>query len=212
METKVCNKCGVEKPYFEYHKKKSSKDGYVTICKSCRKTSLQQYYKDNKENILLKRKKELEIFPEKIKERRKKTYQNNKDKRIEYVKTYYINNKESILNTKKNYISNRRKNDAIFKLQMVIRSRLDKFINGKTNNFMQELLGCSFDELKKHIESQFTEGMSWNNHSIYGWHIDHKIPLSKAKSEKELYYLCHYSNLQPLWAQDNLKKSNKIIF
>jgi hypothetical protein len=53
--------------------------------------------------------------------------------------------------------------------------------------------------------------MCWDNHSLYGWHIDHKIPLSSAKTEEEAYQLCHYTNLQPLWAEDNLKKSNKLF-
>jgi len=52
--------------------------------------------------------------------------------------------------------------------------------------------------------------MSWENHSIHGWHIDHIIPLSSANNKEDLYKLCHYTNLQPLWAKDNLLKSNKI--
>jgi hypothetical protein len=53
--------------------------------------------------------------------------------------------------------------------------------------------------------------MSWDNYGFYGWHIDHVIPLSSAKTEEEVYKLCHYTNLQPLWAEDNLKKGSKII-
>jgi hypothetical protein len=51
--------------------------------------------------------------------------------------------------------------------------------------------------------------MSWDNHGE--WHIDHIIPLSSAKNENDVYTLCHYTNLQPLWAEENLRKSNKII-
>ena len=61
---------------------------------------------------------------------------------------------------------------------------------------------------KAHIEKQFTKGMSWSNQGK--WHIDHIIPLASAKNEDELMKLCHYRNLQPLWAEDNLKKSAKI--
>ena len=61
--------------------------------------------------------------------------------------------------------------------------------------------------LKEHLESQFIDGMGWDNR--VEWHIDHIIPLSSAKTEDELYRLCHYTNLQPLWAEDNLKKGNK---
>jgi hypothetical protein len=59
------------------------------------------------------------------------------------------------------------------------------------------------------LETQFTDGMSWDNRSE--WHIDHIIPLSSAKTEDELYKLCHYENLQPLWAEDNLKKGARIL-
>jgi hypothetical protein len=68
----------------------------------------------------------------------------------------------------------------------------------------------SWLEYKNYIESKFQEGMDWNN---YGeWHIDHIIPLSSASNENELERLFHYTNCQPLWAKDNLSKSDKIIF
>jgi hypothetical protein len=74
-----------------------------------------------------------------------------------------------------------------------------------------DIIGCTPQFLKEHLENQFVGDMNWNNHGLFGWHIDHIIPLSSAKTEEELYKLCHYSNLQPLWAEDNLKKSNKIF-
>ena len=72
------------------------------------------------------------------------------------------------------------------------------------------MVGCSPEFLKDHIENQFTEGMSWELMGKY-IHIDHRIPLSSAKSEEEVYKLCHYTNLQPLWAEDNLSKGSKIL-
>ena len=72
-----------------------------------------------------------------------------------------------------------------------------------------DIVGCSPESLKEHLEKQFTNGMTWDNRSE--WHIDHIIPLSSAKTEEELYKLCHYSNLQPLWAGDNLSKGNKVF-
>jgi hypothetical protein len=78
----------------------------------------------------------------------------------------------------------------------------------KSNNTMS-LIGCSLEDLKRHIESQFISGMTWDN---YGeWHIDHKIPCSSfnlaiAENQHECF---NYKNLQPLWAKDNLSKGNK---
>ena len=69
-----------------------------------------------------------------------------------------------------------------------------------------EIVGCTPDELKNYLEGLFVDVMSWDNYGLYGWHIDHKIPLSSANTEEELLSLCHFTNLQPMWAQDNLKK------
>jgi hypothetical protein len=85
-----------------------------------------------------------------------------------------------------------------------------KSINIIKNNSTLDIIGCTPQFLKEYIENQFTDGMSWELMGKY-IHIDHIIPLSSAKTEEELYKLCHYSNLQPLWAEDNLKKGNKIL-
>ena len=76
------------------------------------------------------------------------------------------------------------------------------------NTKTQKMLGVDWEVCRAHIERQFTKGMNWDN---YGeWHIDHIIPLASAKNEKQLIKLCHYRNLQPLWAEDNMSKSNNI--
>lgn len=97
-------------------------------------------------------------------------------------------------------------------ISMIIRSRcrITAFLN--KNNYSkpsetQEMLGCDWSHLKAHLESKFTDGMSWENRGM--WHIDHIIPLASAKSIEEVVKLCHYTNLQPLWAADNLSKGAK---
>ena len=93
-----------------------------------------------------------------------------------------------------------------------MRSRLCNYLKrcGVTKkNKTFEIVGCTPKFLKEHLENQFIDGMNWDNRSE--WHIDHLVPLSSAKTKDELYKLCHYTNLQPLWAKDNLKKSNKIF-
>lgn len=106
------------------------------------------------------------------------------------------------------YKKKRMQSDLLFKLKTRIRSRLGRIriVKGKRTI---EWLGCSMAELKKHLESKFTPGMTWEN---YGeWHIDHIVPLSKSRELNiSLTQLCHYSNLQPLWRVDNLRKLDKL--
>jgi hypothetical protein len=95
-----------------------------------------------------------------------------------------------------------------------MRSRINIYLKSrkiyKTNKTF-EIVGCTPEFLKEHLEKQFKEGMSWENYGLYGWHIDHIIPLSSSKTEEKIHQLSHYTNLQPLWAEDNLKKGNKIL-
>lgn len=72
----------------------------------------------------------------------------------------------------------------------------------------EEIIGCSFEQFKTHIESLFVENMSWESRDE--WHIDHIIPLSFAKNERELLLINHYTNLRPIWAKENQLKSDKI--
>ncbi len=101
--------------------------------------------------------------------------------------------------------------NKVYKLKSILRSRLNNAIknNYKSGSFVADL-GCSVDFLKTYLESQFQPGMTWNNHTIKGWHIDHIIPLSSfdLTNREELKKACHYTNLQPLWSKDNWKKGD----
>jgi len=79
-----------------------------------------------------------------------------------------------------------------------------KQYNITKRNSTFDIVGCKPSELKKHLEKQFKEGMTCDNHGE--WHIDHILPLASAKDDEEVFKLCHYTNLQPLWAEDNLIK------
>jgi hypothetical protein len=98
------------------------------------------------------------------------------------------------------------------KIKHALRTRLNDALNGRTKvGSAIKNLNCSIEELKTYLESKFQEGMSWENHSLHGWHIDHIVPLASFNLEdpEELKKACHYTNLQPLWAEDNLKKATK---
>lgn len=205
METKICNKCGNEYYLNEFDRKKESPDGYRTICKSCRRTYINNYRNQNKEKNNERRRQIYWENHEKELIRAKKKHEKNKEKETEYRK---ISRKEISKKMKIRY-----HNDDIFKIKTNIRNRMRLFL--RKNNITKlnktfEIVGCSPQELKEHLEKQFTEEMSWKNYGFYGWHIDHKIPLDFGKTKNEIYKLCHYTNLQPLWATENLKKSNKL--
>lgn len=109
----------------------------------------------------------------------------------------------------------RRLSDPLFKMTEVLRVRTAVCFRGiKVNKpaNTKELLGADYKTIKAHIENQFKDGMTWENHGRDTWHIDHKIPMASAKDLNELVALCHYTNLQPLWAHDNLRKHSKINF
>ena len=131
----------------------------------------------------------------------------------EYSKEYYQENKRSRKEYTKEYQRERKKTNSLYKMKCNLRTRTSIAFKRKgysKNTKTQKMLGVDWKICKAHIERQFTKGMNWNN---YGeWHIDHIIPLASANTERELKKLCHYTNLQPLWAEDNLYKSDKIQF
>ena len=194
------------------------------------------HYQANKEKILKQRKVYREANKEKIAKQNNAHYQANKEKMIERVKAHYQANKEKIAEQKKAhyqaykekilergkaYASQRKKSDPLFKLTCSYRNscyRAFKSIGQKKNNSSLKLLGLkTWQELTKHFESKFYdhpktgEKMTFDNHGVHGWHVDHIIPLFTAKTEEDVIKLCHYTNLQPLWAEENLSKRNKIL-
>lgn len=170
--------------------------------------------------------------PEKRKEYAKEWRLKNKEKILAYdnkgySKIYRLENVEKIRaytkrNLKRNYVykkNNRAKinlhrrerwiKDIQFRLMSSLRARLRLAIknNQKIGSAIHDL-GCTIEELKIHLEKQFQEGMTWENHGLYGWHIDHIIALSSVDltDKKQFLQVVHYTNLQPLWAKDNLEK------
>ena len=204
--TKVCTKCKTLKPLTEFNKKKESKDGLRSDCKVCHKETQKKYRENNPEKVKERNKKYYENNPEKERERSKKYREDNPEK----IKEWRENNPEKVKEIQKKYLSNRKKNDPLFKLSCNIRALIyDSIRRGgfTKRSKTYKILGCSFDEFKIHIESQFSEGMSWDNHGE--WHFDHKTPVSWGKTEEEIIALNNYINFQPLWAEDNIRKGNR---
>ena len=97
------------------------------------------------------------------------------------------------------------------KIRSVFRNTFHNYTDKKKNKKTEDILGCSIKVFREYIESQFDEKMSWDNYGRNGWHLDHKVPISLAQNEKDVYKLNHYTNFQPLWEFDNIYKSNKML-
>ena len=206
MEIKICLKCRLSKNICDFNNDKNRNDGLQPICKVCNKEYKSEYYSKNKNKILDKSKIYYEQNKEHVIERVKSWGEDNQDKIKEYKKSYVKNNRDAI----NKRMSERKKNEPILKLKMLYRSKINKILGSKREKTF-DLIGCSPSQLKEYLEKQFWVGMTWKNHGLFGWHIDHIIPISSAKNDEELKKLCHYTNLQPLWALDNIRKRDNII-
>jgi hypothetical protein len=194
MNKKICSRCKEEKDICEFYNVKSQINGKRPECKLCSNKLSKLYNQKNKEKINIIKQRYVDNNKEKVKKSKKEWFNKNPTYQNEWVVNKY-------------------KKDSLFRLANIMRSRTRLFFkskNIKKKNDTFEIVGCTPEYLMEYIEKKFTDGMSWE---IFGSHIhiDHIIPLSSAKTEEEIYKLCHYTNLQPLWAEDNLKKSNKII-
>ena len=189
---KKCTKCSKEKELTEFgmmYDNRYNIKRYRSSCKKCINK------KSREEKSWEKRKEKIKLYQER-----------NKEKIKRYNKLYKQNNKEK----RKVYIAKRRKTDPMYVMKKRLRDRITQaftFSSWKKNGTTTLLLGSDYKTVFTHLEKQFTAGMTWENRAL--WHIDHIIPLASAKTEEELIKLCHYTNLQPLWAEDNLKKGDK---
>lgn len=206
-DKKICSKCNTEKLMIDFRKERSQ-------CKTCIATLQSEYKKLNSISILKKTKDYFDdpINKEKRKNYRKMYYNKNASVLNEKKKAYRQINKKEIRTYSNNYSAKRKSIDNLYKLTCSFRSMVSTAFKRKfwtKNNSTEKLLGCDFVFAKKYVEGKFKKGMKWGN---YGeWHIDHIIPISAARTKEDLCILFHYSNLQPLWAKENIKKSNKIL-
>jgi hypothetical protein len=198
MENKMkkCGHCKELKPLESFCKNKRCKDGYHYTCKQCvnKSCSTEEY----------KTKRKLYYHTcEKYKLR--KISQSTKVRKVEYDKIYRKKNADKIKIQKRDW-EKLHKNDPIFKIKRNLRRRINHLVRGQKSDKTFNLIGCNAEEFKKHIESQFLEGMSWDN---YGeWHIDHivecfRFDLTDFENQKKCF---HYTNQRPLWKKDNLTR------
>jgi len=196
MLKKICSRCGIKKPLEKFRNSLEGKLGKTSYCKDCLSVLGKEYRKKNQE-----------VLKKKRKEKYYRDVEENKRKKREW----YKNNKERSLKNTRAWDNKKRNSDPIYKLKCNIRSGFYKFMKGTKQKSTWEYFNYNLETLKEHLELQFKDGMSWEN---YGkWHVDHIIPQSSFDftKDEEVNKCWLLDNLQPLWAINNLKKSNKIL-
>lgn len=211
VKSKVCNTCKVEKDRSEFTNVKKSLDGLCNTCKEC--TSVKTKKKLDRDYVYVEHKVCTRCKEDKHRsEFGSKAYTsdglNTVCKTCNYADfvRYRENNPEK---RKASMLTQRAK--ISHKLASVIRSRLRSILKWKGRRKITsavEALGCTPDEFREYLESKFMAGMTWDNWSYTGWHIDHIRPLSSFNLEDPVEFAkaFHYTNTQPLWAHENQSK------
>jgi len=160
-----------------------------------------------------------------VQEQTRKYREENKEAVLEGKRQHYYKNRERISLQQKEYAKNTRpkireyrrayhaikKGDPLYFLPERIRHRIRTVLKYKSTK-TSDLVGCTYLELKLHLESLFLPGMTWENYGYRGWHIDHIMPLKSfdLSDPNQLAKACHYTNLQPLWGVENMKKGSRV--
>lgn len=207
-QTKKCCTCKNKKNSLEFSKNSNTKDGLASRCKKCVKE-----YSDKLANS------KKEIPKRKTCAKCKKDYgeeffHRNSRKASglsSYCKTCVAHRAKKDVKKIRDRARQRYHKNYGYKISRLLRSRIRSALKGisKSKKTM-ELIGCNIDFFIKYIESKFEDGMSWDNYGYYGWHVDHIIPcasfdLSDEEQQKECF---HYTNLQPMWGEENIRKSD----
>jgi hypothetical protein len=214
ITSKCCSTCGELKSFDEFNKSKNCPFGLHYVCKECRKleriknkekTKITQkkYYEENKKDLLEKSKKYREENVESISIQRKGYRELNKEHIQQKNKEY--------LPIRKEQIKLRRKTDKDFRLKEIVRSKYHRMIKGMNTSYIEKI-GCDNETLIKWLEFQFDENMNWDNLGDY-WQIDHILPLNKFKfseNNNDVRVCFNWTNLQPLYKNENRSKSDKI--
>ena len=241
METKVCTKCGEEKPLslFRFRKDRNT---YRNECNECLSAYMGKYKKERKEaneNGDIRYRETKEYIKNQVHgyyidhkdeaDKRERIWRNaNRDRvrgydakqskterRKQGRRDYYLENKDSIMEWNRKYRTRKYREDIQFNLAMKIRRRIWsalKLAEAKKSDKTINILGCSFDEYSKYIESLFTDNMTWGKVKLGEIHIDHIIPVCSFNltDAGQLAEAFNYKNTQPMWAKDNYSKSSRM--
>ena len=193
---KRCTRCDQYKIHTSefFCKRQSSPKGLDACCKKCKADAQRIYDKNHRLEIL---------------EKRKIHYGKNRERILGIRKVYYKENKEAIMTYRLEYEKYKYHTDPVYRYKKSMRKRIYDYYKGSVRSKRsQELVGCTWEELAQHLEDQFSAGMTHENHGE--WHIDHIRPLASfdLSNPEDEKMANHYTNLQPLWASENISKGS----
>lgn len=221
--TKTCTKCNENKGLDEFHSHPLGKNGLNPQCKTCKSEYAKARRKANHASMLQREQELRDKRGDELKEYNRRYREQNTKAFREAGRRYWKKNKELLRlklnewrrnNPEKTAAQERRSREGNinYRISCNIRNRMWSVLNGTSKHAPTlELLGCTPEHFRFHLEQQFTDGMTWDN---YGdWHMDHIQPCASFdQTDPEQQKQCwHYTNYQPLWAEDNLRKSDTII-
>ena len=207
--TKVCTKCNEEKEFGEFYKDKSGKYGLLSYCKKCFAAQAAAYRAANAEKVKERMARYRDENHENIKESNARYRAENPEKIAESQKRFAAEHPERLREIRANYMRKKHQTNINARITHNLRNRLWAAVVRKYGRTL-ELLGCTIDELRTFLAAEFAEGMTWEN--MGEWHIDHSRPCASFNLEdpEEQKKCFHWTNLQPLWAADNLAKSDRL--
>jgi hypothetical protein len=184
------------------------------ICRQYREANIERvkavsaaYRAEHRDELLQKKKDYYNANKPARREASKRWYEANREKQLQYLRAWQAANADYFRQQKTAYYLKRKQSDPQFAVLTRLRRRINHFVSGDNKSGKTaELIGCSYEAFARHVENQFTDGMSWDNRSE--WHIDHIIPcaafdLSDPEQQRQCF---HYSNMRPLWAHENRRK------
>jgi len=219
LSTKFCYFCGQIKNILEFPKDSSRPDGYHSKCKLCKQQYQKQYTKQwrlkNKDKIKIQKKTYNEQNLEKYKQDVKLRYQKKLLKDAQWSQKDRLKYKEYYTQYNKEYQKQRRSKDITFRILGNLRHRMNLALRQSTKTTTTiDLIGCTVEEFRNYISNLWKAGMSWENYGNKDgqWSIDHIIPctffdLTDPVEQKQCF---HYTNCQPLWHLENIKKRNHL--
>lgn len=203
MNGRDCNKCKIWKDETHFSKEKRALNGLYSICHECKQIYREENSKQIKEwhaQNYINNKKEIDI--------ENRNWRVNNREIVNLIQRIYRKNNPEKTRERKLRNYHKKKNDPVYNLKIRLRNRLRGALDNqgfKKNKIFAQVIGCSYEQLKFYIESQFKNGMTWENRNL--WELDHIIALGLANTEEEVYKLSHYTNIQPLWIEDHKIKT-----